>query len=131
MIRNTLTVEQAQKIARLFRERRAELGLSTRELARVVHVSHGTINLLEHAARLAPRPDLLKAVAEALGISGSDLFATANWLPTDELPSLQPYLRVKYGLGSRGAAEINDYLLKLQARRGAGGGPQDREDEHP
>ncbi len=130
MTRNNLTMHQAQEIARLFRDRRAELGLSVRAVASQAGVSPSYVNVLEHAARLAPRPDLLKAVAEALEISSSDLFAIADWLPRRELPSLQPYLRAKYGLGSRDAAEIDDYLTRLQARRGGGSGPVDREDEH-
>ena len=56
----------------------------------------------------------------------------ADWLPAGELPTLRPYLRAKYGLGDQAAAELDDYVAKLQQRHGSQGGtgPRDQEDEH-
>jgi hypothetical protein len=56
----------------------------------------------------------------------------ADWLPAGELPNLQPYLRAKYGLSDHEAAELDDYLAKLQRRHGSQGrtGPSDHEDEN-
>lgn len=131
MTKKRLTSKQIHEIARLFRDRRQQLGLSTRQVGARAGISHGTVHLLEHAVNVSPRLDILRAVAEALEISQSDLFAAAEWLPTDELPTIQPYLRAKYGLSKRDAAELDDYLTKLRARRDGAGdyGPIGREDE--
>jgi len=108
------------------------MNLSVRQLAAAAGVHLGTISGLEHATNLAPQPEILKAIAKALDLSMSDLFIIADWLPANELPSLQPYLRAKYGLGKRDAAELDDYLAQLQAKHGGIGttGPLDHEDEH-
>jgi transcriptional regulator with XRE-family HTH domain len=130
MGRSTLTTKQAQELAGIFRRGREAQRLSTRQLAAKAGVSHGTVNQLENAGNLAPRPDILRAIAGALELPLSDLLILTDWLPADELPSLQPYLRAKYGLGKRDAAEIDDYLTRLKARHGGGSpGPLDREDE--
>lgn len=130
MARNTLTTKQAQKIAQLFLQRRSDLGLSTRQVATRAGISPGTVHLLEHGINLSPRPDILKALAGALEIPLSELYLIADWLTPQELPSLQPYLRAKYGLGKREAAEVSDYLNSLQQRADGGSGPTPGEDEY-
>lgn len=125
-----MTPEQANELAQIFRTKRIELGLSARRAAALAGVSHGTLHLLEHGATLAPRPDILKRVALALDLQLTDLLAIVDGLAPGELPSIKPYLRAKYGLGSADAAEIDGYLTRLQARRGGGSGPVGREDEH-
>ena len=132
MRRTSLTNQQAHDLAVILRGRRQDKGLSVRQLAAAAGVHLGTISGLEHATNLAPQPEILKAIAKALDLSMSDLFIIADWLPAGELPSLQPYLRAKYGLGKRDAAELDDYLSQLQARHGSAGtpGPINREDEH-
>lgn len=132
MRRTSLTNKQAQELAAILRARRLAMNLSVRQLAAAAGVHLGTISGLEHATNLAPQPEILKDIAKALNLSMSDLFIVADWLPVGELPSLQPYLRAKYGLGKRDAAELDDYLSQLQARHGSAGipGPINREDEH-
>lgn len=132
MRRTSLTNKQAQELAAILRARRQTMNLSVRQLAAVAGVHLGTISGLEHATNLTPQPEILKAIAKALSLSMSDLFIVADWLPAGELPSLQPYLRAKYGLGKRDAAELDDYLAQLQAKHGSTStpGPRDHEDEH-
>jgi transcriptional regulator with XRE-family HTH domain len=132
MRRTSLTTEQAKELARIFRKRREEKGLSIRQLAAAANVHLGTVSGLEHGTNLAPQPEILKTIARVLELSMSDLFLIADWLPVDELPSLQPYLRAKYGLGESDAAEIDHYLMRLREQRGNrdGRGPIAREDEH-
>lgn len=132
MRRTSLTNNQAQELAAIFRARREYMGLSVRQLAAAAGVHLGTISGLEHGTNLTPQPEILKSIAKALDLSMSDLFVIADWLPAGELPSLQPYLRAKYGLGKRAAVELDGYLASLQARHRSHGtsGPINREDEH-
>lgn len=132
MKRNTLTINQAERIARLLLKRRQELGLNTREVAQRAGISHGSVNLMERAVNLAPGPEVLRSLAAALDIPLSDLYVLAGWLPADELPSLRPYMRAKYDLTPDELAELDDYLERVQRRHGTASpsGAAPRNDEY-
>jgi transcriptional regulator with XRE-family HTH domain len=111
--------------------RRTELGLSMRKVAAQAGFHIATIENLEAGTNLSPLPDTLRAVARVLGLSISDLYVLADWLPADELPTLQPYLRAKYRqLDEQAIADIEAYANQ-RAKRHGGSGPIDREDEQP
>ena len=61
--------QQAKALGRFFKEHRAALGLSTRALAARCGIDMATIVRLEQGAFAEPRPDTLRVVAEALGVS--------------------------------------------------------------
>src|SRR5690348_5333767 len=88
--------EQAKALGSFLKEHRATLGLSTRAIAARCSVDMATIVRLEQGAFSEPRPDTLRAVAEALGVSVADVFALAEYVVPDELPAFMPYLRNKY-----------------------------------
>jgi transcriptional regulator with XRE-family HTH domain len=132
MRRTSLTQTQARQLARILKPRRLELQYSIRDVANRAGVNKDSVLTLENGTNLTPQPETLKAVAQALELSVTDLMLIADWLPADELPNLRPYLRAKYGLSDPEAAELDDYLAKLQQRHGSQGGtgPRDNEDEH-
>lgn len=131
MRRTSLTPEQARQLAEIFRSRRTALGLSMRRVATPTGFNVATIAQLEAGTNLSPLPDTLRAIAEVLNLNVSDLYAVADWLPAGELPTLKPYLRVKYrDLDEQAMAELEAYADRLAKRHG-GLGPIDGEDEQP
>jgi transcriptional regulator with XRE-family HTH domain len=131
MRRTSLTPEQARQLAEIFRSRRTALGLSMREVATAAGFNVATVFQLEAGTNLSPLPDTLRAIAEALSLSVSDLYAVADWLPAGELPTLKPYLRAKYrDLDEQAIADIEAYANQ-RARRHGGTGLVNREDEQP
>lgn len=91
-----MTPEQAKTLGRFLREHRSALDLSTHQLAARIGIDQATIVRLEQGAFAEPRPDTLRAVAEALGVSLADVFALADYVIPDDLPAFAPYLRSKY-----------------------------------
>src|SRR5581483_1137064 len=88
--------DQARELGQRLRERREQLGLSTRELADRADTTHTTVVRLEQGAYDAPAPDKLSRIAEALGLSLADVFSLADYSVPTDLPSFRPYLRTKY-----------------------------------
>jgi transcriptional regulator with XRE-family HTH domain len=131
MPRTSLTPDQAQQLGTLLRARRAALELSLRQVAQLTGLNISTLSEIETGVNLSPLPDTLKLLAGALGLSVSDVFVATNWLPADELPTLKPYLRAKYGdLDEQAITELEAYAIRLIDRHG-GHGPVNREDEQP
>jgi transcriptional regulator with XRE-family HTH domain len=132
MRRTSLTQTQARQLARILKPRRLALHYSIRDVANRAGVNKDSVLTLENGTNLTPQPETLKAIAQALELSVTDLMLIADWLPAGELPTLRPYLRAKYGLNDQAAAELDDYVAKLQQRHGSEGGtgPRDHEDEH-
>lgn len=131
MRRISLTIDQAEIIGNILRARRAELTLTTRSLAARSGVNQATIVKMERGDIRSPQPDTYVDLARALGLSASDLFAIAGWIPAEELPTFKPYLRAKYrDLDEQAIADLERYAAQLAARHG-GQGPIDHEDELP
>jgi transcriptional regulator with XRE-family HTH domain len=130
MRRTSLTSQQALELASILRERRDKLGYSVRTLAARAGVNLATIVRLERGDILTPQPDTLKALAVALELSITDLFAVADWLPGRELPNFRPYLRAKYkDLPDSAVTEMEAFFERLAKKHGVHG-PDEGEDEH-
>lgn len=129
MRRTSLTHNQALALAKILSARRQELGLSMRQVAAKVGYNVATISVLEGATNLTPQPETLKAIARVLGLSVSDLFVVADWLPADELPAVLPYMRAKYReLPEAAIAEVEAFVSKLRAKHSLQA-PKNGEDE--
>ncbi|GAA4969408.1 helix-turn-helix transcriptional regulator [Kineococcus glutinatus] len=114
--------------ALLLRQARIEARLAAREVARRAGVDVGTVTRIELGRVPHPRPAVLTAIGEVLGVSASDLFAAADWLPPAELPTLRPYLRAKYGdLPDAAVAEVEALVQRYSQQFGRG--PVNGEDE--
>lgn len=119
----------SRRLADLIRKKRRSRHLSARELARMAGVDVATVTRLELAQIPHPRPDSLKAIAGALDLRVSDLFAVADWVPRHELPSLLPYLHAKYRqLPDSALREIGAFADRVRLEHGDSG-PLDGEDE--
>lgn len=126
-----MSPKQAKALGRFLKEQRTALGLSTRALAARSDVDMATIVRLEQGAFAEPRPDKLRAVAEALGVNLVDVFAMADLTVPTEL--LVPYLRTKHrDLPPEAISELERYAEKLGRRYGIKpAGPAPGEDEQP
>lgn len=119
-----------QQLATALEERREELGMSAREVARRAEIDVKTYLRLERAEHSRPSTTVLNAVADALDLPASDLFAILDWLPKDELPSFTPYLRAKYNdMPDKAVRQMTDYFERLAKKYRISEGPADGEDE--
>lgn len=111
--------DQIQQLGQVLKARREACGLSTHRLAEAAQVDQATISRLEAGSITAPRPDKLSRVAQALGISGADIFALADYTVPTDLPSLRPYLHAKYhGFLDEDLDRIETYVGRLAKKRG-------------
>jgi transcriptional regulator with XRE-family HTH domain len=111
--------DQALQLGRVLKARREARGLSTHRLARATEMDQATIVRLEAGSIVAPRPDKLSRLAQALGISGADVFAMADYTVPADLPSLRPYLHTRYrGLLAEDIDKIEAYVGRLAKKRG-------------
>src|SRR5271154_558608 len=112
-----MSPEQARALGTFIRENRTALGLSTRALAARCGVDMATIVRLEQGAFVEPRPDTLRAVAEALDLGVAQVFAKADYTVPSEM--MVPYLRTKHrDLPPEAISELERYAAKLGRRYG-------------
>ena len=123
--------EQAKALGDLLKQKREELGLSTRQLGERAGLDGVTVLRFEQGAFAAPRPDKLARVAEVLGLSLADVYALADYAVPADLPNLRPYLRTKYrDLPAEDAEKIEAYAARLAKKHGITlAGPAPGEDE--
>lgn len=129
-----MTPEQTTQLVNLLKQRREHAGLSSAELARRARVDVGTVWRIEHGMIASPKAESLQAIGEVLGIPASDLFATVGWVPSNELPTIRPYLRSKYrDLPPEAVAEIEAEFDAIAKKHGVSfdqaDGPTGGEDE--
>ncbi len=123
--------QQAKTLGALLKQRREALGLSLRQLAKIVDVKDVTILRFERGDHAAPAPDKLARIAEAVGLSLADVYALADYAVPTDLPSFKPYLRTKYrDLPKDEIDKIEAYAQKLAKKHGVNlEGPAPGEDE--
>jgi transcriptional regulator with XRE-family HTH domain len=95
---------------------RERLGISQRQLAKRVGLSHTYLWRLEAGDFAQPSPAVLHRIAEALDLDPEDLFALAGHVIPEKLPSFAPYLRAKYHITDEAARELSDYFQYLTKR---------------
>lgn len=128
-----MTPKQLEDLTKALRERRESLGWSANEVGRRVGISATTYWRIEDGQIASPKAETLQAIGEVLGISAGDLFASAGWMPKEELPTLRPYLRTKYDLPLEAMREIEAQFDEIAKKHGisfdADTGPSNGEDE--
>lgn len=110
-----MTPEQTVKLINLLKDTREKLNLSVNEVARQANVDPGTVWRIEQGMIAKPRMESLVAIARVLDINTVDLFTTVGWLTKDDLPSLNTYLRTKFGdLSDAAITDIKHYVHRTQ-----------------
>ena len=117
--RTKMKSDQATELGHMLKARREELGLSTRQLAKLARIDQATVVRFETGSILAPHPDKLSRIAGALGLSSGDVYALADYLVPTDLPSLRPYLMTKYSrLLDGDITKIEALVARLAKKRG-------------
>ncbi len=125
-----MTPEEVHRLAHRIRTERIKLGLSAHEVARRAGINVGTVTRLELGQIKEPRPTNLLAIAAVVGIEAADIFTLSNWLPSDDLPSFNPYMRSKYDyLPEAAFTEMQQYFNKVALKYGSHG-PNRGDDEY-
>lgn len=125
-----MTPEEAKRLAANLQAQRIAKGLSAHEVARRAGVNVGTVTRIELGQIGSPRPENLIAIAAVLDIQVADIFATANWVEKDQLPSFAPYMRAKYrDLPEEALQELKTFFNET-ARRYGTAGPANGADEY-
>ena len=99
--------QQAKRLGTAIRRARVAAALSQNKLAELANehtrradptstLRNSTILRLERGEILAPRPDLLAAIASVLDVDAADYFTLAGYTTPAELPDIDVYLRAKY-----------------------------------
>lgn len=83
----------AMRLGPSIKQARTQQGFSLRRLAERTGVPRTTIERIEQEKLELPRPDILHALGEALGLAVPDLYSLANYPTVTALPSFAPYLR--------------------------------------
>lgn len=123
-----MTPEQAQELGRYLRTHREAAGVSQRQVAKRAETAPAQVVRIEQGTVLNPRPEVLAAYSEAIGVPVADIFAMAHMPIARGLPGLRPYLRAKYrDLTADDAAQVEAFVDDLMRRHG--GQPADGEDE--
>jgi transcriptional regulator with XRE-family HTH domain len=116
---NSMSEERARQLGEYLRARREELGLSARAVARAVDVRDSTILRLEAGTYAAPAADKLARIAQLLKLDLADVFAMANYVVPDSLPSLPHYLSIRYPkLPPEAVEALQDHLIDLDPTTG-------------
>lgn len=125
--------DQVRRLGETLRARREELGLSQRQLAAQADINDATVVRLEHGEIAAPAPDKLSRIAAALDLPLADVFALADYVVPEELPSFQPYLRSRYReLPDAAIEDLDQAFARIVRRHGyEPDGPRPGEDESP
>lgn len=105
--------DASQELGKHIRRLREDRGLNVRGLAAKAGINDGALSRIENGKRM-PALETLKAIASALDVPLTDLFAMSGYLGAYDLPSLTPYLRARYGhLSEASLTAIDTYLKQL------------------
>ena len=123
--------EIRRRLGDFIRKRREDLGISMSELERRTGIHQSRLSRWERAIDMPTRPERLTALAQGLQVPATDLYLLAGMELSPELPSMQPYLRSKYGtqLPPEAIADIEAYSRQVAGRYGVSTGPGPGEDE--
>jgi transcriptional regulator with XRE-family HTH domain len=118
------------KLGKLLRQRRTELGLSLHAVAELAGIGKAQLSRIETGER-SPKPDTLAALGTALDTPLADLYEAADVPMPHRLPSIRPYLRRAYDLPEDAVDEMERYFQRITHEYGIPSEPSDGEDELP
>jgi transcriptional regulator with XRE-family HTH domain len=108
--------EKERQLGEYIRYIRKAHGVTIRGLAVQAGIDSGGLARLENGKIPNPRPDTLSALARVLNIPFADLFARAGYTAPRELPSVEPYLRIRYDCLSSKETQAITTIVEALAR---------------
>jgi len=99
-------------------EHRTKKRLSRRKLAEMANMSHTEIHRLESGERKNPSPPILKAIANALGVTYDEIMKAAGYMDST---SLEPVIAARISgtddLNDDELEEVRAYIDFLRSKR--------------
>jgi len=105
-----------EKLGKYVRARRHAKGLSLRQAERRSGVDLSYWSRLELGETRSPSPRHLALIARTIDVPVQELYGLAGYYLPEQLPSLAPYLRAKYGLDAAAISELQSVFEHIQAR---------------
>lgn len=123
--------DKRSDLAVLLKTARAKSGFTAKEVADRAGIADSNILRIESGDTANPRPNVLKAIADALRLDLADVYAAAGYVQPTGLPSFAPYLRSKYSnLPAKAQRELEQSFAAIADKYGyEADGPAPGEDE--
>ncbi len=96
-----------KSLGQVILERRTELGITQRELARGVKISNSTVSRIENDDNITPDNDTLRAIADFLKLDYNYLLALNNQIDD------QPEIRIIQRAAKTMTAEERDKMMQI------------------
>ena len=105
-------------LGKFIAEHREAKDLSRRRLAELANISHTEIHRLENGERKSPSPPVLKAIANALGVTYDDIMKAAGYLDsTSPSPVIAARITGTEDLTDQEIEEVRNYISYLRSKR--------------
>jgi transcriptional regulator with XRE-family HTH domain len=110
------------QLGEYIRERRAVLNMSMRQLEEATGIPRSGLSEIENGLRMAPSPEKLQRIAEALRVDYEDLYAVSGISRPEKLPELDAYLRTRYRdeLTPSDRRSLERYFDELRSKKRGG-----------
>lgn len=105
-------------LGKFIAEHREAKDLSRRKLAELANISHTEIHRLENGERKNPSPPVLKAIANAMGVTYDEIMKAAGYLDsTSPTPIIAARISGTEDLTDKEIEEVRNYISFLRSKR--------------
>lgn len=111
-----MTEAQAQKLGQMINAARQKKGLSLRDVANQVDISHIWLKELESGHYTDPAPDRLARLAELLDIDPVRIDRVNKDVLANSLPDVRTYFRAKDKLSPEQLDEVEATMKRLRSK---------------
>lgn len=109
------------KLGTYIKGKRTEKGLSIRRLAELADISHTEVKRIEDGLRKQTSPQVLRAIANALGVPYEELMATAGYIDEPvvetENGTVAAGIKDTEDLNQEEIDQVNKYIAFLKSQR--------------
>lgn len=100
-------------------EHRLAKKFSSRKLAEIANISHTEVHRLENGERKKPSPPVLKAIANALGVSFEEIMQASGYMDdTSPLPAIKERIFDIEDLSEQEISEVRNFIDFVRSKRG-------------
>lgn len=106
------------ELGNFIKEHRTLKHLSRRKLSEMANMSHTEIHRLESGERKNPSPPILKAIANALGVTYDEIMKSAGYMDsTSPTPVIAARIEGTEDLSDEELDEVRTYIEFLRSKR--------------